>query len=328
MSENETNKNVSKDEIDLLDLFRRVGQTFNRWFKALVRAFLTSVVFLLKRWLPLGISIVAAVAVSYFTRTVSPSTYISDMTLRSNLTPSSEMINYINKLHIFSEEGNIPALADALSLELDSDNCYITDIAAFWIIDEHNDGSPDYVDYSNSFNYDSSNVRMDNSLDIRVKFKTSEKLPDIRNGILSYINNNSFFQQRNLVRLRLKRELLSRLNYDIFQLDSLQKIKYYVESKNRQSSNGGQMIFLQEQKTQLIYSDIYNLYSQKQILESELELRSEIVYVVSDFAIRTKRDNGTLYYGKKIIPLFFFLTLIILILHANWVKLKEIYNKY
>ena len=60
MSENTSNnKNVRDDEIDLLDLFRRLGNTLNQWVNALGKAFLISVVFLLKRWLPLGLSIVA-----------------------------------------------------------------------------------------------------------------------------------------------------------------------------------------------------------------------------------------------------------------------------
>ena len=53
MSENNTNKRMSgDDEIDLLDLFRRMGRTLTRWANALGRAFLISIVFLLKRWLP------------------------------------------------------------------------------------------------------------------------------------------------------------------------------------------------------------------------------------------------------------------------------------
>jgi len=47
MSEINTNKDVRNDEIDLLDLFRRMGRTFNRWGIALVKAFLISVVFVL-----------------------------------------------------------------------------------------------------------------------------------------------------------------------------------------------------------------------------------------------------------------------------------------
>src|SRR5450759_792191 len=85
MSENTTKKNVRDDEIDLLDLFRRMGRTLNRWGKALGRAFLISIVFLLKRWLPLGLSIVAGIGLSYLLRTTSASSYTSDIVFRNNL---------------------------------------------------------------------------------------------------------------------------------------------------------------------------------------------------------------------------------------------------
>ena len=59
------NKNVRDDEIDLLDLFRRMGRTLSRWGHAMGRALLISLVFMLKRWLPLGLSIAAGIGVSY-----------------------------------------------------------------------------------------------------------------------------------------------------------------------------------------------------------------------------------------------------------------------
>jgi hypothetical protein len=136
------------------------------------------------------------------------------------------------------------------------------------------------------------------------------------------------FQQRNRVRLKQNLELLSRLNKDITQLDSLQKVKYFEETRNRQPLNGGQMVFLQEQNTQLIYADIYSLYSRKQIIESEGDLYHGIVTVLSDFSLPAKRYNGTAFYALKIIPVLFSFTLLILILLANRKKLIEVYNKY
>jgi hypothetical protein len=328
MSENTTNKNVRDDEIDLLDLFRRMGRTFNRWGKALGRAFLITTVFLLKRWLPLGLSIAAGIGVSYLLKTTSASFYTSDMILRSNAVATSEMIAYINKLHTFCSEGNSIALSHALSVKLESvEN--IIDISAFWIIDQSNDGIPDYIDYKNNHDvYDTTDIRMKDRLDIRVKIKSPQELTLVRNGIITFIESDSLFQQRNRVRLRQNLELLTRLDYDIIQLDSLQKVKYFEETRNRQPQNGGQMIFLQEQKTQLVYTDIYALYARKQALESGRDLYKGIVTVLSDFSLPAIRDNGALYYGKFVIPFFFFFTLLIFIILTNRKKLEEVYNKY
>ena len=329
MSENTTNnKNVRDDEIDLLDLFRRMGRTLSRWGQALGEAVLISIVFLLKRWVPLGLSIAAGIGLSYLLRTTSASSYTSDMTLKSNAVANSELISYINRLHTFCLEGNSIALSDALSVNSESVG-NIIDISAFWIIDKNKDGIPDYVDYKNNHDvYDTTNIRMQDRLDIRVKIKVPQELSLLQNSIVKFIESDSLFQQRNRVRLRQNSELLTRLDYDILQLDSLQKVKYFEETRNMKPSNGGQMIFLQEQKTQLVYSDIYTLYSRKQALESERDLYKGIVTILSDFSIPAKRDNGGMYYGKIIIPVFFLITLLVLILLANRKKLDEIYKKY
>jgi len=328
MSENTTDKNVKDDEIDLLDLFRQMGKTLKRWANALGKGFLTTTVFMLKKWLPLGLSIVLGVGASFLLKMTSDSFYTSDLVLRNNAVSNSDMISYLNRLYTFSKEKNIAALTDALSLTPHQIN-NILDIGAYWIIDKGKDGSPDLVDYENKHDiYDTVNVRMHNRLDVRVRIKSPQELDSVRDGIIKFIERDSLFQQKNRVRVRQNLELLTRLDYDILQLDSLQKVKYFEETRNMQPKTGGQMIFLQEQKTQLVYTDIYALYSRKQFRESERDLYKGVVTVLSDFPSPAKRDNGGLYYGKTVIPLFFILTLLILILLANRKKLKEIFNKY
>jgi len=340
MPESTTNKNVRDDEIDLIDLFRRMGRALNRWGKALSIAFLTTLVFLVKRWLPLGLSIIAGIGISYLLKTTSPSFYTSDIVFRNNLVlmdlktqrdnsgTTSEIISKINKLHTFCAGGNSMALSDALSMKPNAVR-NISDISAYWIVDQSRDGIPDYVDYKGSHSaYDTINIRMQDRMDVRVKINSPQDLKLIRDGIVNFIGSDSLYQQRNRLRLRQNVELLSRLSFDIIQLDSLQKVKYFEETRNMKPGNGGQIVFMQEQKTQLVYNDIYSLYSRKQILESERDLYKGIVTVLSDFSLPAKRDNGSMYYGQYLIPFFFLLTLLVLIILTNRKKLKEIFNKY
>jgi len=340
MSEISNKKNVREDEIDLLELLRRMGNVLNRGFNALIRAFLISVVFLLKRWLPLGLSILIGVGVSYLMKNSSSSFYTSDIVFRNNLMQldektsrdisgtTAEMISKINKLHTFCAEGNFNALSAALSIHPDSVKD-ITYISAFWIIDLNRDGLPDFVDYKGNHNvYDTVNVRLYNSFDVRMKIKNSMDLNKIRDGIVRYIENDHNYQQRNILRLRQNHELLSRVNYDIKQLDSLQKVKYFEETRNMKPGNGGQIIFMQEMKTQLVYADIYFLYDKKKDLEKESDLYKEIIAIISDFSMPTIRENGLMFYGREIIPLFFVITLIVLIFLANLKNIQELFKKY
>lgn len=331
MSENTTNNsNVKNDEIDLLDLLRRLGNTLKGWANKIVRAFLISIVFLLKRWLPLGLSIIAGVGISLVIKVSSDSFYITDLTLKNNLAAgtNTELISYINRLHKYCLEKNNVALTQALSLK--PENIYdINDINAYWVIDEKNDGFPDFVDYKLKFSvWDTAEVRMQDRVVIRVNLKSPQGLFSLKDAILKYIDSDSLFQQRNRLRLKQNNEMIRRLNYDIVQLDSLQKIKYFIETKYNKPQAGGQMIFLQEQKTQLIYENIHSIYSTRQSLEYVQVLFNGITTILSDFAVPSKRDNGGFYYAKLTVPICFGSVLLILIILANRKKLREVYNKY
>jgi len=214
MSEITTNKNVRDDEIDMLDLFKRMGRTLNRWGMALGKAFLISVVYILKRWLPLGLSIVAGIGISYLLKTSSASFYTSDMVFRNNLAlidkktlrdnsgTTSEIISKINKLHAFCSENNQVALSIALTMKPESVK-NISDISAYWIIDMSKDGIPDYVDYKGNHGaYDTINIRMQDRFDIRVKINSPQDLNLVRDGIIKFIESDSLYQQRNRLRLR------------------------------------------------------------------------------------------------------------------------------
>lgn len=329
MSENSANnKDIRNDEIDLLDLFRRIGSALGRWLNALWNGLLISIVFLIRRWIPLILSMIIGIGVSYFSRSLNDSFYTSDLILRTNIEHADEIISYINRLHTYCDQQNKMALADAISLKTHQVK-NIGDISAFWVIDNGNDKMPDYVDYENSHNvYDTTNVRMKDRLSIRVRINSPQELSNVREGIINYINSDPLFQQRNSLRLRQNEELIARLQYDIQQLDSLQRLKYFEETKKLDSKVSSQMVFLQEQKTQLVYPDIYNLYDKKQKMEQDQLIYKDIVTVLSDFTIPAERDNGLTYYAIKWIPLFFGVTLLILILMANRKKLLEVYQKY
>jgi hypothetical protein len=328
MSEPANTKNVDNDEIDLLDLFRRMGRTLTRWANALGRGILISIVFLLRHWLPLGTSVVLGVGVAFLLKYTTPSSYTSDLVLRTNGAPTADLISYINRLHKFCKEKNMNALGEAISINTEKAK-NIADISAFWIIDKGRDGIPDFVDYNDTHDvYDTVNVRMPDRLDIRVKINIPQELNPISVGIIKYINSDSLFRQMNKVRLRQNNEMLERMNYDILQLDSLQKFKYFEETKNMHPKNGGQMIFLQEHNTQLVYDNIHELYVRKQALESERDLYNDITTILSNFSIPSRRVNGGTFYAIRVVPVFFIITLLFLIIFANRKRLKELYKKY
>ena len=329
MAENTSNNtNIRNDEIDLLDLFRRMGRGLSRMLNALGKVILVSVIFLLRRWLPLALSILLGIGVSFMMWKTSESFYTADLILKVNIDPTDEVIAHVNRLQTYRLEEKTDRLTGTIGLTSgQSDN--IREIRAFWIIDNGHDDIPDYTDYEGNHDvYDTVNVRMDDRLDIRVRIIQPQELLNVRDGILKFINSDPLFQQRNQLRLKQNTEMLTRLETDISQLDSLQRFKYFEESRNLLPKSGGQLVFLQEQKTQLLHEEIYTLYKKKQALETECALYTEIVTVISEFTVPVERDNGGLYYVRNIVPYFFIITLLILIFSANRKNLREIFDRY
>jgi hypothetical protein len=319
------NQNV--DEIDLTDLFKKAGRGISRIFSAIGNSVLFSILFMVKNWRPLILSIIAGAGFSYLTKIVLGPVYVSDLVLRTNGSTASEMVPYINKLHLYSIDGNFESLAGSLNISADAAR-RIRDINAYWIIDINKDRSPDYVDYLNDFNYSDTNVvKMYDRISIRVKTRSSDDFTLLRNGIISYVDNDSLFQYRNRVRFRQNSEILKRLSYDINLLDSLQKVKYFEETRNKIRGTSSQMVFLTEKKTKLFYDDIYDLYSRKHNLEVEVSLYKDIVTVISDFAKPFKPRTKTTFYAGFIIPVFFLITIIFLVVRRNKKSLGEVFDK-
>lgn len=317
-----------KDEIDLIELFRRAGWTLTRWIKALGRGILISIVFLFRKWIPLTISLLIGAGACYIMKKSFTPYYSSELTIKSNTISNADMIPYLNRLHFFCRENNKQAIASDLSVPQNIAE-KIKDIQAFWVIDLNNDSFPDYVDYNKRYNvYDTINKRMKDRLVIRVRISSSQDLAFVRDGIFRYVKSNPLFRERNSLRLANEKEMLARLNYDIIQLDSLQKVKYFEETRKITPNTSSQMVFLQEQNTQLLYDNIYKLFERKQKIVEELDLYPEIITLLADFTIPKKPYTGMTYYGIVVIPVFFGLTIILLIIMDNRKKLIKFLKKY
>jgi hypothetical protein len=320
MPQNQENKN---DELDLLNVSRRLSRKVADWLISIVKSILIAIAFLVSKWIPLLLSLVLAASLTLLAKYTIPPAYQSELTIRSNTIQNADIIQYLNKLHLYTKNVDKNELKSAMNLN-DPEVKKIKDIEAFWIIDKNRDGIPDYTDFRNKHNiYDTVNIRLNDRLVIRVRSTDPNYFPTIRDGLISYLNSNELFRINNNLRLQQSREMISRLNYDIEQLDSLQKIKYFEETKNRVPDKSGQMIFLQEQKTQLVYSDIYGLYEKKLRLEAELNINNGLVTVINDFAVPVKRYNGIKYYGLLLFPVIMGLTVLLLIWIESKKKIKD-----
>ncbi len=111
---------------------------------------------------------------------------------------------------------------------------------------------------------------MTDRIAIRIKSRFPGDYNNIRDAILGFINSNEYFVDQNNLRLEQIRKMVARVDHDIDQLDSLQKVKYFEESRRFSKNSSGQVVFLQEHETQLIFEEIYGLYSKRESYEREL----------------------------------------------------------
>ena len=316
------------DEIDLFELFRITGKAISGFFLAIYRVIIIMIVFLFRRWFPIGICILIGIGLSFVAKKTLTPVYESEMTIKSNSVPNADMLNFINRLHSYSLSRNAGALSASLSIPVEKAK-EIRDIEAFWVIDRNNDNIPDYVDYKNNYDvYDTVNLRMPDRIVVRTRFTSLDDLSAVSKGLISFINSNNLFRQQNDLRLSHLNEMLVRINYDIQQLDSLQKVKYFEETRSRLPDKSSQMIFLQPQNTQLLYEDIYSLYNRKQDLDEEKDLFPDIITVISDLTIPAKPFTGLRYYGSIIIPVIFILTIILLVIIEYRRRIKDYFSKY
>ena len=326
MSKEPTTKKVNNDEIDIFEFVNRIGATLKKWTNAIGRAILISIIFLIRRWIPLSITIIAGLVISYALKELSPEVYTSDLVLRNNTIDNEQIIAYVNRIKDVKDKS---ILSETLGISKEtSDN--IINIGAFWIIDLNRDSIPDNVDYYNSHNvHDTINVRMKDRFDIQVKIKSVQDLSKVRDGLIYYINNNPFFQEKNKIRLNQLSESIKRMDVDISRMDSLQKVKYFEETRQKATQSNGQIVFIQEQNTtQLLHKDILSLIKGKQSLETELNMYNQIVTVLNDFTIPVERTNNLSHFAVRVIPALLISVLLILIFISRREAIKKIFEKY
>ena len=320
------NQQRANDEIDLLELFNKMGKGIKRLFINIWDIFLKVTVFFIRKSPYLIAFIILGFLVALLKFKTSDRFYSSDMILRSNSVSNADMIAHINKLRFYGEEENKQALAQSLNLDsAEVEN--IVAIEAYWIIDINRDEIPDLVDDKNRYNQDTSVTHMVSRFDVRVKTLQPQSLDKVKDGILHHINTNQFFEKNNRIRLIQLRERIAKTETELSELDSLQNYKYFEERQKGKFSEG-QMVFLSEQETKLYHESVFELYGSKQSLDRELDIYSEIVTVLDDFTPPAQPENSYLIIAKTWVILFFILGLIIVVVLSFRKELISVYRKY
>lgn len=322
-----TNSNSSPQEIDLLELFQKLGTGIKNLFLGLIRAILFLIIFGIRKAHFLILFVIAGALIGLFLFSTSKRFYSSYMVAQANGITSADMINYINDLHELCIKNNVEALAFDLQM-VDTTAAKIKDIQAFFIIDLNKDGIGDFVDFKNIYNpTDTNQVRLKDRLHVSVEVYDNTAFENVRNGLFRYMSKNPYIIKLNEIRKQELSELIAQTEYEIDKLDSLQNTDYFMVN-GKVPVQQSQMMFLAEKEPTMYYLDKMTLIRQKQYYQKELELATDAFTVIKDFTSLAVAENPRGSYLVKYGFILGLLGFIILIsIHFRIGLVKFINNK-
>ena len=289
-------KPSSSDEIDLIELFNRMGKSMIKGFSWVLNLLLKFFLLILSKalWIVsfMFIGIALGIAVFY----VTPRFYSSQMMASANSTNNGIVINAINQLNDLFKAANYTAAAQNLNISIEQ-AMKIKSIQAFYGIDINHDNIPDYVDYDNLYNpKDTTTKRLPDIFYVMVKVYDKDVFAPVRDGIKKYIFSNPYIAENNDIRKEQTASMIVAYDKEIQKLDSLQK-DYYFNQLTQKAGNG-QIIFLNEKDVKLFHKEMLGLVAQKQVLQKTLAVNPDPITVIQDFTQLTRAVNPWTKYVK------------------------------
>jgi hypothetical protein len=278
-------------EIDLLELFRLLGNGIKNALLAIIKAILFLFVFGIKKTHWISLFIIAGALTGWLYYSSTDRYYSSELIAQPNGISAVEMVEYINDLNKHCIKRN----TDALSLTLqqpDSVAQKIKNIEAFYYIDVNGDRKGDFVDIKRIYNPEDTTKKIDNNkILVQVQVFDNKIFEKIKTGIFHYISSNPYLTKLNQIRINELKELISYTKIEVLKLDSLQNVEYFKTNSSFTSSNDNRLMFISEKDKQMYYKDKIILLYQKQEYIKELELATKPLTIIKDFTPLAIEEN-------------------------------------
>ena len=323
MNNEQITRQQATDEIDLLELFNRMGGGIKRGVLWTYRLILNFLMLIVRKSLWIVAFTIIGLIVAYVLYQVSRRFYSSEMTAISNSINNTYVVGSINLLNDLFKQNNYSIAANYLNIDINRAK-EIKSIEAFYTIDINKDGLPDYTDYKWKYNPRDTTKRLDSYFVIRLEVYDESIFAQVRDGIKNYIYKNKFILDNNNERIRQNKILIETIENEIRKLDSLQKVEYF-ELPQMQRATSNQMVVLNEKDRKLYHEQKLLLEKEKLRLEKDLNINSEPITIVQDFTPLSKAENPYSKYAMKIGLLFAVIGFFVSIL---WQHRKTILTTY
>jgi len=313
MNNEQITRPQATDEIDLLELFSRMGRGIKRGIFWIYKLILDFLILIIRKSLWILAFTIIGLVVAYVIYQGSRRYFSSEMTAISNSINNTYVVSSINLLNDLFRQSNYSIAANYLNIDI-SQVQQVKSIEAFYTIDINKDRLPDYIDYKRQYNpKDTTIKRLDNYFVIRLEVYDEAIFAQVRDGIKNYIYKNKFIIDNNNERIRQNKILIETIEAEIRRLDSLQKVEYF-ELPQQQRATSNQMVVLNEKDRKLYHEQKLLLEKEKLKLEKDLNINSEPITIVQDFTPLSKAENPYSKYAIRIGLLFallgFFISLL------------------
>ena len=303
-----TNTPQPSEEVDLGQLFKMIGNAFQRLFQfigsifnKLFLAFVWLVFFIKKRAVFLLIAAVAGLALGFILDKTSPPTYKSSITVKQNYATGENLYGSIDYYNSLLKEGDYEVLGRVLGLEKKVSEeilgieiePIITDNDRVVMFDKYISGLDSLV--ASKVEYE---VFVDNIKDykhqlqqISIKSKTRANFKNVFDNVIGDINTNTFFvneQAKDLAELNQQKVALEQ---SLAQSDSLQRTYKRVLEQQMESKSTSETSITFEGNNDKNKTREFDLY------KNDIELRREIVQI--ERKLKDKQNIVEIISGKQ-----------------------------
>ena len=287
MSEANIQQNTGSpnDEIDIFEFSSRMWKAFVSFLVGIRDLFISFIILLIRKSLWIISFAVAGFLLGYLIYGISRPTYSSSLEGNTGGLDNTVVVEHINKLNKL--EGKPEFLANYLNITVEQAKD-ISSIKAFYGIDYNKDGIPDMVDFKEKYNpRDTNQMRLPSYIFLKVSVYDEKIFPDLRKGLLQYINSNNYLRDMFEINRAQKQKMIDEIDAEIRKIDSLQRARFRKDAY----PNTQTVIVGTEPEIKLFHEDVLTLFTRRQYLERDLLISDEIIVVVQDFTPLSEEEN-------------------------------------
>ena len=317
-----TNTPQPSEEVDLGQLFKMIGNAFQRLFQfigsifnTLFLAFVWFVFFIRKRAVVLLIAAVAGLVLGLIMNKTSPPTYKSSITVNQNYATGENLYGSVDYYNSLLNDGDYEVLGrilglkkniseDIIGIEIEP---IITDNDRVVMFDKYISGLDSLA--ASKVEYE---VFVENIEDykhqlqqISIKSKTRANFKNVFDNVIGDINTNIFFVNEQAKDLTELNQQKAALEQSLAQSDSLQRTYKRVLEQQMESKSTSETSITFEGNNDKNKTREFDLYI------NDIELRREIVQIERKLKdkqniveiISGKQDSGFIYDTKELLGL-------------------------